>query len=391
MSKPFRIPLRYRAQRTVRRVVPLLFWTACLVFCVFLWQRQSFRSDVAGLAQEMRYGVSPIVKTRLQSLEVTLHERVNKGQLLAIFDDQALRGQLETARAELRRLRDDLTRERGLQATRTSDSLGKHTAELRRFASDIEQTELQRLALSTRIAEDEANKQGLELRLERSRGLADKELGSSARVESQETELVTIKARLAATRIEQKSVMKRLVQARERYEAWRKAARPTLSIESLIRPFEQAVRVQELRLEELRLAMRRLALRSPATGVVAAILRRPGENVEPNEPCIEIVEEEVREIVAWLPELRIGEVVPGQEVEIRSRRNGKLRLDSQVRAVGASLEELPPRLQIVGGRRSFGQAIYVDLPASVHALPGEAFDVSFGVRRSSPSSPATPR
>lgn len=390
MTSTFKIPLRYRVQRHVRRIVPIVFWTSCVAICAVLWQRQSFRADLAGLAQETRYGVSPMVKARVASLEVTLHERVNKGQLLAIFDDQSLRSKLETARAELRRLRDELARERGLHADRETDSLGQHAAELRRFASDIEQTELQRLAIATRIAEDEAAIQGIQLQLERSRGLEKQELGSLARVQTQEARLLTIKARLASTRSEKASVIKRLVKARERYEEWRRKAHPRVTIDAMIRPFEQAVRVQELRLEELRLAMRQLALRAPATGVVAAILRRPGENVEPKQSCIEIVEEEVREVVAWLPEARIGEIAPGQDVEIRSRRNGRLRVESRVRAIGASLEALPERLVPRGGgsQRPYGLAIYVDLPLSVHAVPGEAFDLRFG--RVSPSSPSKP-
>lgn len=394
-TAPYKVPFRYRARRYFHLAAPILFWGVAVALTGYLWLNRSFTPDIQGLAREMRYRVSPMTPGRVSELEVSLHERVNKGQLLVVLDDEHVRTMLETARAELAKLRGELTRERGLQLSRIVGAEGDHVREIRRFARDIEQIELESLDLATQIAEDQARLHGVELRLERSRGLADQDLGSAARVEDDEALRETLRAKLAATREQKAAIDKRQLEARERYEAWCKSSDVVdekVSVDALIRPFEEAVRVQELRLEELRLAMRRLVLRAPATGLVANVLAKVGETVDPGSPILEIVEESVREVVAWLPEERIGQVMPGTRVEMRSRRSSALQVKSLVRAVGASIEVVPERLQPVGVMAPlWGQAVYMELPGNVHALPGEAFDVRFLGREDAPGGMATPK
>ncbi|MBK7701787.1 MAG: biotin/lipoyl-binding protein [bacterium] len=131
---PFRISTRDSLKCRLRRRAPLLVWLGVLAAALPLYLRQESGLTVTGVAEEIRYSVASESAGRLQRLAVTLNEDVSRGQIVAIFETDGLRLQLQAAQAELERLAHELVREQTRWEFDAAGQEAEQLTNLRRFA-----------------------------------------------------------------------------------------------------------------------------------------------------------------------------------------------------------------------------------------------------------------
>lgn len=372
----FTVPWSRRVRSLTRTLVPGVVWLGAVLLLVNLAGRRTAIPILRGVAEEVRYTVSAETRGRIQRVAVVANQAVEPGQVVAVLDDRDLLLKLTTARNELERLRAELDRAGAVEVRRGIERRVQTDADLRRFARDIEQSHIDTLEAKAQQGEDRIKLQGLELRLERSKGLATSQLARGARLDDDRTARNALKARIEERRAVIAEMQIRLESAKKRYASYVNEARaPDAQTVSpvLLRPLEHAIKAQEARLARIDHEIRQLVLRAPTRGVVAQVLMRDGEVVRAGDPIVEVVEPLPGTVVAWIPEEQPIVVVAGQRV-VLSRSTGPT-IETRVARVGRRVVPLPRRMLTDLGRPQWGTQVNVSLPKGVTARPGEAFVV----------------
>ncbi|MDP6423475.1 MAG: biotin/lipoyl-binding protein, partial [Planctomycetota bacterium] len=347
----FTVPWSRRVRSLTRTLVPGVVWLGAVLLLVNLAGRRTAIPILRGVAEELRYTVSAETRGRIQRVAVVANQAVEPGQVVAVLDDRDLLLKLTTARNELERLRAELDRAGAVEVRRGIERRVQTDADLRRFARDIEQSHIDTLEAKAQQGEDRIKLQGLELRLERSKGLATSQLARGARLDDDRTARNALKARIEERRAVIAEMQIRLESAKKRYASYVNEARaPDAQTVSpvLLRPLEHAIKAQEARLARIDHEIRQLALRAPTRGVVAQVLMRDGEVVRAGDPIVEVVEPLPGTVVAWIPEEQPIVVVAGQRV-VLSRSTGPT-IETRVARVGRRVVPLPRRMLTDLGR-----------------------------------------
>ncbi len=372
------IPFRHRLRRHLLRLPHVLVWSAALIGALVLYGRQEQGLVLTGFAGEVRYHVAPEVTSRLERLEVSLGQEVTPGQVVAFLDDAELLLDLQEARAELERLSLEIGREKALWELQAAGQRVDQQTNLRRFARDVDNAHIEYLDALASLAEDRIRLQGLEITLERTQLLHDSEVTPTAILEESRIACEALRERITRQEPLVREMKARYEEAAERYR-WFRAEHPADIPDGdlLLKPLQYAVKVQEVRIEKVNLTLVELALRAPAAGQVAEIFRRPGEVVLGGQPVVSILESRASEIVVYLPENRILDVQPDQQVRIRRQADPGRVFQARVAHLGGCLEQLPLRLAPRAVAPTWGLAVHIPLPPLLAAKPGEAFEVRF--------------
>lgn len=356
----------------------LLVWLAALSAALVLYARRESGIYVVGYAAEIRYELTATSAGRLDDLYVSRNQEVTRGQLVASLNPEALLLELQEARLELRRIAGELGRETELLSSDASGERLARQTDLRRFARDVESAHVDFLEKLADLAEDRIELQGLELALERTRRLHAEELTSGEQFDVDRIACEALRAGVAERSDLVEILARRYANALARRDTLldSQAARPP-ELAALLEPLEFAVDVQEVRIEKVNMALAGMQVRSPADGVVADVLRNPGEWVDAGQTIVSIVEQRSREVVAFLPEERCLDVTPGDEVQVRRIARRGRRLQVRVASLDAGLRLLPDRFQTANGPSLWGRAVCIPLPDDLAVKPGESFEVLF--------------
>jgi multidrug resistance efflux pump len=365
-----------RAKRWLLRLPSLIVWGAALIGATMLYLRQEHAVTLTGVASELRFEVAPSASGRVGRLEVAVGDEVVKGQIVASLDDRDLLLDLREARAEILRLSALVGREAEAVKKEHRELETDRLRERRRFARDVETAVLDHIEALAAQAEDRVRLRGLELAYERTKSLLDSGTTTQALLDADKTAHDALEKAIAERETRIGKLAERRRQAERRYEEFARAAPPSAAeSEAMIRPHRHAVEVQEVRVERANLQIAKLVLRAPGAGVVAAILRRPGEHAAAGEPVVSIVAPRATEIVAWIPEQRIAEVRPGTRVRLRRAATPGVTAESTVVALGPRVELLPERTDPAAVMKRWGLPVQIPLPPSLVARPGEAFEI----------------
>jgi len=369
---------RDRLKIRLRRSRPLLVWLLVLSVALVLYARREGGIVVAGVAEEIRYEVASTTDGRLDALHVIRNQAVTRGQMVASLDAEALRLELREARAELSRLTAELASETLLLAEDIEGRRLDRQVDLRRFARDVEGAHVDYLDALAGLAEDRIELQGLEIELERTSRLHESELTSADQYDEDRIACEALRASVA----EQTDLVEALELGYEHARTRRDAQlsvykEQSLELSALLEPHEYAIEVQGVRIEKVNLAINGRLLRAPADGIVTDVVARAGEVIAAGQPVVTIVEPCARKAIAYLPEDRVLDVQPGDEVRVRRVADRGRGLRSTVAALDAGLCSVPDRLVPSPGVASWGRAVYVALPSELAIRPGEALEVAF--------------
>lgn len=377
-ANPPRIPPRLRMKLHRRRLTPLFVWLAVLIVAVAIQIRKGGGLRVTGFAEEVRYAVAAETAGRLERLAVERNATVFRGQVVAAFEAADLRLRLREARAELDRLADELDRDRTLRELAAAELRADRRMDRRRLARDVSSARIAHLSALADLGEDRIALQGLQLTLDRTRQLAAGDALSTAALDEDRVACEALAERVARQETTVAALQEAHRDAEARYRDLLESGdgdAPGSAPPS--EPLASAIAAQEVRIEMVTRAIGERLLRAPADGRVAEVFHRAGEVVAAGEPVLSIVQPHATELVAYLPERRMFGLRPGDPVEIRRAADPGRTYVSEIAALGASVERMPPRVDPAGAVPRWGLAVFIPLPGSVAARPGEAFTVSF--------------
>jgi multidrug resistance efflux pump len=134
----------------------------------------------------------------------------------------------------------------------------------------------------------------------------------------------------------------------------------------------------QAQLDMLEIELMKFTLASPWDGVVLARSVEPGEMALPGGTLLEIGRLEQLELTAYLPEERFGQVVPGQEVQVRVDAYPERVFTGVVLRLAEEAEFTPTNVQTKEDRTRLVYAVVIQLDNPDLALkPGMIADVEF--------------
>jgi multidrug resistance efflux pump len=357
----------YTSGRLQRHAVPILVWLGALVGVVVLMGRRSGQIELAGMARSEQRQVAALSDGRVALVPVCPFQQVQKGQTLAVLEDDQVRAALATAAAEATRLRAELkATEARLAAEADSQELA-YTADARRFAVDIEQTRLEMLQLTVTIETDRITLQRLQIELDRLRGLH--QVGAASPLEY---DIAVTEHAAAAKAIEENEralaqLKQDLRKAIERRDAFAQDQPTRAALEEILLPLRAAVSVQESQIAELSLQRATLVLYSPLDGVVSEVLRGAGEVVRPGEPILTVLASRPSDVITYVNAADANRIDAGAPSELALLRAGTRaeRFTSEVIAVGPAIVQLPLRLRRNPAVPEWGCPVRLSIPVGV--------------------------
>lgn len=377
---PIRTPWRERFRDFRSGPLTVVVWLVAMAAALILLAGRASEYEYVGLARTIEYEVSAVSVGRVASLPVSLYEPVDAGQVVALLDDSALRTRLATAAAELERLDGALAAEAARNTVHAADVSG----ELRRFQVDEQQLTLELLALQVEIESDRIELERLELSVERAWRLHQVGLIAEADLDDARLQHDAMAKRVEENEIllaRTKEELHRLSQRRASFESRFSAADEA---DPLLRPLQDAIRVQTQRIRELEGERKALVLRTPVTGCVRQVLARTGQAVVPGEPVVVVAETVASEVLAYLPETGDSDPRPQDRVLVSHLGRPNTVVEAMIDRIGPSVEQLPQRLWRDPAVPEYGLPVVVSGIAALGMIPGERVTISVPDSQRSP-------
>jgi multidrug resistance efflux pump len=140
-----------------------------------------------------------------------------------------------------------------------------------------------------------------------------------------------------------------------------------------------SLKAQEERLHTAEGQLEPITLKAPIDGMVSAVYRQAGENVQDGEPIISLNAVQPDHIVGYLRQPFPVQPELGMAVEVLMRYPKPSVHEAQVLQVGSQFEPITNSLAIVrpGALVDLGLPIKISWPADLKARPGEVVDLVF--------------
>jgi multidrug resistance efflux pump len=329
-----------------------------------------------GLAHSLETLVSPTVTSRVQAVLVDLNEKVSPGQAVVLMDDALVRAMLDTAQANVRKLRADLT---AATASLAADS-GQLATDLLRLQADEESRRLDALTLQATVSGDAIEVERRRLEAQRTAALSREGLAAQADYENARLAHEELKTRTERTREVLTPTEAEWKAARARREEYERRLPAGGGEQMLLAPLREAITVEEVRLREVELQREALVLRSAVAGQVSQVWCGAGQSVRAGDPILTIVESKVRSIIVYVDAAAPSRLAAQAPVTVATRTLPRTVAESVVVTVGESVQLLPQRLWRDPRVPSYGRAVVI---APVPQLPlssGDLVDVSLARR-----------
>lgn len=169
-----------------RRRVGAVIWGAGVLVALVWGGLRNVKYEARGIGYALPVHVSPLETGRIASLEVDLHDTVGETQVVVKLDPSVLEEEKAVVSARLLAVQDE-------QAAAAANLA-------RRFAEGVEDTMLDSAKLRAQIESDRALVASLSEQLAIEKGLQDRGASSNQQVRSIERDLEVAQARLDATR-----------------------------------------------------------------------------------------------------------------------------------------------------------------------------------------------
>lgn len=416
-KRPIPMPLRIRMLVLRRRILPGVFFVACLAGTMFLWQRQQYRATVRGQVEAEQVLVTATSDGMLARLpeQVDVFDPVIAGAtVVAQLDVAPAQAEIEVIRAEQAALQAQFAVEQSelqLEQLRYAMDLRRSQSDQQRQVGQLReelveyqllrnQLQLRRIELITQQAIAQHEKKRLQDRIEHTRLLVAKEVASDFALQDAINELSVIEAQIvesdktrlaidrqiddavaraaeAQSRLEETLGQSNVAESEDASLADRSFNQMAENRQARLSALERAVEVQESRIREVMQRKETFEIRAPITGAVAAIFQRPGTWVRQGDPILSIAKHEADHIVAYLPSGDRRRIEPAMSVQVLVGAPKRSRYEAKVRSVGAHLEPIPDQFLGRDPPPEWGVPVQIVLPADAHVRPGEFVEVVF--------------
>lgn len=378
-------------KKLLARVLPVSVWIVALAAVAVLFQHESLKIDLKGIAFSYEQSINSVETGYIRSIPVTLYQEVKKGDTLAVikentvareeYVDALLQAKRQTAEAELGRLRAELeaAEDRWLvdELERSNDITTMH----RRLTVDIERARLEVLQIKSSLEPQRLSLKDLEVEIEIVKNL----LKNNA---AEDYELQKIQAQYDILKETVFREEKLLVQAQEDYDAAvlrkdefeQKVPKRPLVADTELAPIRQAILVQEKRIAELVKQRDIIVLTAPFDGVINTLTYKPGETVMRGDAIMTIVKPTPEVVTAWVSQQEMDQVSVNMKVEVASQNPPFQAFRSQISHISASLEVIPKRLWKDPARAEWGRCVQIPVQPGFACVHNEILDIRTSVR-----------
>lgn len=339
-DSPIRTPWNERLRDFRKGPLTAVVWILALAVALGLLAGRSADYEYVGLARGADYELSSTQDGVVTSVLVQPYEVVAEGQVVARLSDARLLAQLQTAGAELARLRSSLEATAAENTVHSADITG----ELRRFQVDEQQLTLELLKLRVEQESNLIEHQRLAVNVEREEKLYREGLVAQATVEDSRLQRDAMAKRIEESRVligRTQDEARLLADRRDVFETRFSASNET---DPVLKPLQDAIEVQALRIQELEIERQSLVLRSPVAGSVKQVLASTGQAVLSGEALLTVSEQSSSEIVVYLHEDDLREVKTGDRVLVANGSRHRTVGGAVIDRIGPVVEELPRRL-----------------------------------------------
>jgi len=380
-TERIKIPWKHRWRRFRYSVLPFISFVLCALLAAMLWEHQGRMANAVGEVEAVRLEIASGAAGTLVPLPQgnwTLFDAVQNDQVIARLDGTATRAALEVLRADLVRLRGELS---AAEAQHLQDLEGiriDHHREVRELVFEVERRRLDFLDRKTQIEIDRMERQRLDTNLEFLRPLHEE--GHVSEMEFADTKLLRD---AVARRIEENTaaLLKAETQLQLAEDRMTEFGPPEVAeITTLLAPLQAAVATQEARIRELELLVQSLEIRSPITGTICGIYAWPRQNIQANDPILTIAADHGRYIVSYVRQGQGFRPVVGMPVGVKTRVRGSRLVAARIERVGPQFEPVPSSQLLNPNAPEWGLPVRIALPNDFNAKPGELIDVTFGAR-----------
>lgn len=359
--------------RIQRHGGPVAVWLVAVVSVLMMVSQRVTTIEAPGLVRGRSVQISPVEAGLLASLEVSLLQEVQRGQVLARMDEERLRAEAAVVAAEVEAVRCELALD---MEGRRQDLV----TERRRFANDVEDKRLEMLEIMAVLEPDRVTLADLHRDVVSYQELLAQELVSVREFERVQAEHDALARRvqdheqlLAAARSD-------LALAEARREEFVLAHADEITSEGTAAAAALSARVTALqrRLEAVLLRCHDLALTAPFGGVVTQIPACPGQVVQPGEAVVTLAEAAPAEIVVWLDEASVRQLQGTSELqamEVQATADQQMQAHCPVAHIGPVVETMPPELWPAPDLPTRGRPVVLGIPAGLKLVPGEQVTV----------------
>lgn len=384
-DRPF-VPSQPRANLTARfrnflfGLVPFSVWVGC-IFAVFILAKDKARPlDYPGMALVAEYSLVAPTGGSLKELLVSEQTIVAAGALIGRLSGDTLELRAQQVQHAISQLRAELIRDRELQAATFSQARTEQENEAvtdaRRFARDVENARLDLLQIQVRLEESRIRLAGLQIDLQRQKGLSAKELFSEAELIRTRTEHDALAERILRTEAVIKGRQDKVTAVEARLSDYRTAKQlegPNMDL--VLGPYAWRISVQQDELELIAMQRERLILRAPVAGRIGRVLARVGERLSQGQIVLNIIDTKPRGMVTYVPETHVSRIRAGMRAIIERSTDPGTIIETRVLSIGPAVVEVPTKMQTVPRVREWRVPVYLQITDEMSPIPGESVRV----------------
>ncbi len=372
-------------------ILPILVWLAAVGCVAFLFTRQTQHFEVVGIARGQMRQVAAPRDGILKLVSVELFEKVSKGQILAMLDDEEVNAMIATVLAEINHLMSQFVPMQDSIIAETAERESDYSSTERRYALDVESARVRMLELKTVIETDRITLENLGLEVRIAQHLLDEQAIAPYDLHKNEALYDSLAKKIEANEHLMQQCKTDMKSAQKRCEQLSTCKPYHRSAESAIEPIFEEIKVKEKLVDELLTQRKSLVIRSPIDGIVVQIngranevslrrpgeslMRRPGEVVLAGEPILVVADNGPREVVAYARQDQLDKVKNGMVVELIKNGPPAQLASSQVIGIGPTMEMMPEQLWLNPNIPQWGRPIVIKIPPGMQLLPGELVGV----------------
>ncbi len=372
--------------KLIARMLPTLVWVMALGAVVVLFQFQSMRVELKGIAFSEEQSINSVETGYIRSIEVRLYQEVKKGDTLAVikentlarqvYEDALLKAQKATAEVELEQLKAELEAVEDQLIREEQEYANDVVTMERRLAVDIERTRLAVLEVNATLEPDRLALKDLEVEIEIVKNLLKENAAEAYELQKAEAQYAILEKKIDASQA-------LLAQAQQDYEAamLRKdefeqevPRRPQLADKRLA-PIKKAILAQEKRIAEFIEQSDIIVLTAPFDGIINTLTYKPGQTVVRGEPIMTIVKPTPDVITAWVDQKDMDKFDVNTKVQVASLNSPYETFTSQISDVGASIELIPERLWQDPTRPEWGRSVQITIQPGFACIHNEVLGI----------------
>ena len=366
-----------RSRAVLRRGIPAVVWLGAIAAVVWLGTLRPAPGEIAGFVDAAQGTVTSPVSGRVAAILVSLHQEVDRDQVVAHLDDSDVRLRLTQATYELERMHAEILREAAglVQESKAAEAAHGLDAgvEQRRLVSAVESAQLAALATRTQLEEARVRVQGAVVEAARLAALVDQGVAGEPEFVRVRTDRDALQKRISELETLHGEHLARVATADQRLREFAPEGPSALSVDTALAPMRWRLKAQEAVLERITEDSKLLTLKAPIRGRVARITAAAGEWSPAGRSLLAITDATPRRILAYVPDAIRAQVGAKRSVSIR-RQDASLLGNAEIQSVSPSVVRVPERLWRDPRQEEWAYELVV--AATGMEMPGERVQLS---------------